>query len=134
MRPGETSRPPTVVGIAPEGFRGHRPLGAGTDLWLPMTQAPFIVAEDAEHDRAMNWMLVLGRLRDGADVSEANAALQTVFARLSAEHAEIDENEGARAPSFVAAVLILLFVIVGASLAPARRAAAVHPVEALRWQ
>lgn len=33
--------------------------------------------------------------------------------------------------SFVASILILVFVIVGASLAPARRAAAVHPVEAL---
>ena len=36
--------------------------------------------------------------------------------------------------AFVAAVLILLLVIVGASLAPARRAARVHPVEALRWE
>jgi len=90
--------PYTVVGILPEGFRGHRPLASATDVWLPMMQIPYIAQEvGMPRDRARQWMLVLGRLRPGATVSEANASLQTVFTRLASEYPGTNENVGARA-------------------------------------
>jgi putative ABC transport system permease protein len=91
----------TVVGIAPEEFRGHRALHPGTDLWAPLMQHP--LAADAERflrERDMRWVNVLGRLRDGAGVDEANAALRTVFARLAEEYPDTHQERGARALPF----------------------------------
>jgi len=93
--------PYTVVGIAPEDFVGHRPLQADIELWAPLTQHRLVAgARSLFDDRASLWVLVLGRLRDEATSNEANAALETVFARLAQEYPEDGERWGARAASF----------------------------------
>jgi predicted permease len=95
----------TIVGVTPEAFRGHRPLVGGVagepDVWLPLTENPLmLVAHSMAEDRESMWMLTLGRLRDGATVDEANAALHTVFTRLALAYPESNEDRGARAASF----------------------------------
>jgi predicted permease len=93
--------PYTVVGVAGEAFKGHRPLHAGLDLWAPLMQHPYLAGErDYSDDRHVQWLLVLGRLRAGATVDEATAALQTVFARLEEEYPETNQARGARAHPF----------------------------------
>lgn len=93
--------PYTVVGIGPDTFRGHHPLSHRTDLWLPLTQHPFMTGEDAiATDRGMLWLQVLGRLRPGASRAEANAALAAVFARLALEYPETNEDRTATAEAF----------------------------------
>jgi predicted permease len=93
--------PHTVVGVAPEDFKSHRLLRSGTDLWVPLMQHPLAADEDNfVRDRGMRWVEVLGRLREGASVGEANAALSTVFARLAEEYPETYEGRGARALPF----------------------------------
>jgi predicted permease len=92
--------PYTVVGVAPEAFRGHRTFSS-TDLWVPITQHPFMAGPNSlERDRVSLWLEVLGRLRADATVDEANAALQTVFAWLAQEYPESNEDRGARAAAF----------------------------------
>ncbi len=91
--------------VTPEVFRGHRPLVGGVagelDVWLPLTEHPSMLeARSAAEDREWMWLLTLGRLRDGATVDEANAALHTVFTRLSSAYPESNEDRGARAASF----------------------------------
>lgn len=89
--------PHSVIGVAPEDFRGIRPWGAGTDLWVPITQHPMVTGtDDAMHRPRMAWLLVLGKLRAGANVEEAGAALRTVVASLEPEIAE-EERLDARA-------------------------------------
>jgi predicted permease len=90
--------PYAVVGVAPEGFQGHRTLRGGTEIWLPLTQDPWVAGEDRwVEDREARWLRVLGRLREGVSLAEANAALGTVFSRLEAEHPEANEGRSARA-------------------------------------
>ncbi len=90
--------PYTVVGVADRAFRGHRPLDAGTDLWVPLVQHPYIVEErNLAGDRGALWLQVLGRLRTGAAIGEVNAALSAVFARLGKEYPETNEARGAQA-------------------------------------
>ena len=92
--------PHTVVGIAPEEFRGHRLLQASTDLWAPLMQHPLAAEDSFLRDQDMRWVEMLGRLREGASVGEVNAALRTVFARLAEEYPESHEERGARALPF----------------------------------
>ncbi len=91
----------SVIGVAPEEFTGHRPLQGGVDLWVPLTQDNWIAGENNYlTERGVRWLRVLGRLRAGATVGEANAALQTVFARLAREYPETNETRAARAFPF----------------------------------
>ncbi len=93
--------PYTVIGVAPEEFTGHRPLQRGTDLWVPLMQDRWVAGENSmAEDRDSRWLRVLGRLSDNATVEDANAVLQTVFARLEQEYPETNEGSGARALPF----------------------------------
>ena len=93
--------PYTVIGVAPQEFTGHRPLQGGMDLWVPLMQDRWVAGESSMvEDRGGRWLRVLGRLRDNATVDDANAALQTVFARLDQEYPETNEDRSARALPF----------------------------------
>ncbi|MGD2152793.1 MAG: ABC transporter permease, partial [Gemmatimonadales bacterium] len=92
--------PYTVVGVAPEAFRGHRTYSS-TDLWVPITQHPLMTgANSLARDRVALWLEVFGRLRVGATVDEADAALRTVFSRLANEYPESNSDRSARAAAF----------------------------------
>jgi predicted permease len=92
--------PLTVVGVAPEAFRGHRTYSS-TDLWVPISQHPFLASPNSvASDRGPLWLEVFGRLRADATLDEANAALQTVFSRLEREYPETNEGRGARGAAF----------------------------------
>jgi predicted permease len=93
--------PYTVIGVAPEEFTGHRPLQAGMDLWVPLMQDRWVAGKNGMADnRDSRWLRVLGRLREGATIDDANAALQTVFTRLEQQYPESNEDRGARAHPF----------------------------------
>ncbi len=93
--------PFTVVGVAPEGFRGARVTLATIDLWMPLSRNPALLGPSPfteDHERFS--VQVLGRLRPGATLSQAQAALGTVFARLAAERPETHQDRAVRAASF----------------------------------
>lgn len=99
--------PHTVVGVAPESFRGHRPVETNPGLWVPLVQSPFLSGRrNYGDDRDALWLNVLGRLRPGSSVGQATAAIRTVFARLEQQHPATNQNRSARAVAFgpVAAV------------------------------
>lgn len=81
-------KPYTVVGIAPEGFRGHMVL-ANTDAYVPLMQSPSLnEGRNWSESRGSSWFQVLGLLRSGATIQEADAAAATVFRRLAEEYPE----------------------------------------------
>lgn len=93
--------PYTVVGVAPEGFRGARVTLWSVDLWVPLVQHPGMVGEDGfVRDRQRLSVQVLGRLLPGTSRSEAQAGLQTVFARLAADYPESNEHRTVRVAAF----------------------------------
>ena len=92
----------TVVGVTPEEFKGHRALESGMDVWVLLAEHPFMASDEYTPwmDRAAQWVLTLGRLRPGATIDGANAALDTIFARLEQDFPDTNEGMGARAKSF----------------------------------
>jgi predicted permease len=93
--------PYTVIGVAPEGFNGARINLWSLDLWVPLFQHPD-AAGDASvfRDRGNVSVQVMGRLREGATLPEARAAVQTVFASLAAEYPETNQDRTVKAVSF----------------------------------
>jgi predicted permease len=93
--------PYTVIGVAPENFRGARVNRSSVDMWVPLFQHP-----DAAGDEPVFWnrgklsVQVLGRLRPGATLLEARAAVQTVFASLSTEYPETNRTRTVKVVSF----------------------------------
>lgn len=77
----------TVTGVAPAGLR----LPDEADLYLP-THLPLSGAE-----RGTSFLSVMGRLADGADIAQAEAALAVVNARLAGEYPDDHANLGASA-------------------------------------
>jgi predicted permease len=81
-------RPFTIVGVTPRGFRGFEPAAPVTEVFIPILMRTAILPtteiawrERVEHVRE-NWLLVIGRLRDGATVAGAQAELATIAARI----------------------------------------------------
>lgn len=76
-----------VVGVAPEGFRGHR--GGLNDsysqLWLPLSRHPRLIAnEGLRLARDTAWVQILARLPEGTTVRQADAIVQSAVAALAA--------------------------------------------------
>ena len=92
--------PVTVVGVAPAEFFGTDP-GSAPGLYLPLHAAlaleaahPFMLKPKWFIDPHLYWLRVMGRLRPGADMAKAQAALAPAFRQWVATTAE---NEKQRA-------------------------------------
>ena len=70
-------QPVTIVGVAPKGFLGVTPL-IEMEAYLPLGMLTVQADHVAEHisDPHWRWMPVIARLRPGASISHARAALQ----------------------------------------------------------
>ena len=84
-------RPSTIVGVLPDGFR-FRSLDA--DVFEPHTLFPDWEARRLVRGRD-SWFVV-GRLRPGVTVGEAQAEMGTIAGRLDAEMPAADRNRGVR--------------------------------------
>jgi predicted permease len=93
--------PYTVVGVAPETFRHHRVGEPAPDLWVPLVQYPmFAGPENWAANRNASWVEALGRLRPGATVGEASAAVATVFEGLAKAYPDTNRERSAIVASF----------------------------------
>ena len=72
-------RPYTVVGIAPEEFKGRVAPGLGTDFWVPLSMYPHL----APNQMGNGNLLVTGRLRPGVTPEQATAQVDAVAARFN---------------------------------------------------
>ncbi len=95
--------PYTVVGVAPAGFSGVLP-GFQADFWVPAMMVDRLsfgglqATSDSEpgltriQQRGNRWLFVKGRLAKGRTVAEAQAQVETLFARLSKEYPATNEK------------------------------------------
>lgn len=71
--------PMTVIGVAASGFRGID-VGEVPSLWIPAAMsAQAIPGFENMQNRFVRWMQILGRLRPGVTLAEAQAGLQPWF-------------------------------------------------------
>jgi predicted permease len=84
----------TVIGIAPEGFRGARVLEPA-ELWIPLMMykevLPGRLAKVFDQRRAII-LFCLGRLKPGVDVAMAESEMKTIAARLEQEYPEANKG------------------------------------------
>ncbi len=93
--------PYTVIGVAPEEFIGPHVNWAGVDMWVPLFQHPDAAGDESVfRDRGLYSVSAMGRLRSGATISEARAAVQTVFASLATDYPETNQGRTVKAVSF----------------------------------
>ena len=85
--------PYTVVGVAAPGFQGSA-TGLRMDLWIPLAMQEQISPGSRLDQRGSHWLEALGRLEPGATVEQAQAALDTMAARLGKTYP--DTNDGLR--------------------------------------
>jgi len=85
----------TVIGVAAKGFGGSY-VGLKLDLWVPVMMSPQItVRGDLLNARDSQWLLAIGRLKDGVSLAQAQAGMQTIAAQLAKDYPPTDEGMGA---------------------------------------
>jgi predicted permease len=76
--------PYTVIGVGPPGQAGHIP----PRLFVPLAFRPDQINHDA------NWLLVMGRLKDGVSTAQAQAEMHEIARQLAQEHPKSNANKG----------------------------------------
>ncbi|MBT8402225.1 MAG: ABC transporter permease [Gemmatimonadetes bacterium] len=113
-------RPYTVIGVAPEEFRGRIAPGLGTDFWAPIRMYPHLAPNQMTNGN----LFFMGRLRNGVTTERARAILDAIAARYNEESESRSElaigavnlGEVRLHPNFdgtIGAMAALLFVAVG---------------------
>ena len=77
-----------IVGVTPPGFFGET-VGEAPDIWLPVTMQDavypgrdFLTASSEGLVNQYLWLQVVGRLRPGMEISQANAGMNVTFKRM----------------------------------------------------
>ncbi|MEP7119272.1 MAG: ABC transporter permease, partial [Acidobacteriota bacterium] len=84
----------TVVGVAPEPFRGTFAVYMQPELWLPAAAMPQLKPAQATFltDRHTTALRLLGRLAPGVSLAQAQAVVDTIAARLAATHPDTNKD------------------------------------------
>ena len=90
--------PVTIIGIAPKGFLGVTPI-FDMEAYLPLGMASLEIrnANFLADANARLLFLVMGRLRDGVTIAQANATLRVIGKRLMKKYPRRDESDALRA-------------------------------------
>ncbi len=87
----------TIIGVTPAYFTGEI-VGATTDLWLPLgMQDALQPNQRLLNDRTGSWLLLLGRLKPGVTLMQAQQQIKQLLQQSVATHGKPD-----RAKSFLA--------------------------------
>jgi predicted permease len=88
----------TIVGVAEPAFAGLTP-GHRVDLWMPLSTSRLVTPRwtPEEETGRFWWLVIVGRLKNGVTVQQAQSALTLLFQNLT-EHAEKPYFTEAEAP------------------------------------
>lgn len=109
------ARPATVVGVMPKTFKTP-PEAPPTELWVTLAHDP--VFGDLKQKRAGHYLKIVGRLKSGVSIGQAQAELATIGEGLARQYPAENEGWGVRllplAESLVGDVRRALLVLLGA--------------------
>jgi predicted permease len=78
----------TVIGVTPREFQGTA-FGLDFSIWVPATMAPIVVKGSRElQERGVRGYSMMGRLRSGTTVEQAQAELDTAMSQLAQTYPE----------------------------------------------
>jgi macrolide transport system ATP-binding/permease protein len=82
----------TVVGIAPEGFRGSA-AGLGIDVFVPMMMQKTVMPGDRLNERGNSWLLAMVKLKSDVTLARAQSDFDVIARGLAAAYPE-DASRG----------------------------------------
>ena len=86
----------TVVGVMPPEFFGIR-VRRSPDLWLPLAFQPQIeLRKSSAEDRNVYWLNMIGRLKSGVTIEQANASLNVKLKQFLTEQAGSQATDDTR--------------------------------------
>ncbi len=111
------SRAFTIIGVAPEGFRGSAS-GLAVDVFVPMMMQRAVMPGDRLTERGNSWLQAMVRLKKGVSIARAQADFDVVARTLAATYADnggrgIRINPLWRAPGASTILLPILSVLMG---------------------
>jgi len=81
--------PFTIIGVAPNGFKGTFTFNNAEEIWVPVSMYPQMLAgffKDSFNTRRFLATVAYGRLKDGVSISSAEASLKTIAAGLESAY------------------------------------------------
>ena len=90
--------PHTVVGIAPEGFRGHFHVfqSPSAPLFIPLERHPRLREHPGlRHDRTADWLRIHGRLAPGVSLTQAKGLVTATMSGLAQRYPASNEFKAA---------------------------------------
>jgi predicted permease len=87
--------PFTVIGVTPPGFKGTFSLAGPDRIWVPLSMWTQLTSGQARQlgtNRRFRWINIVGRLKPGVTIQQAEAAMQTMAAALEKQYPV--ENQG----------------------------------------
>ncbi len=86
----------TIIGVTPRSFFGDI-VGAPADLWFPVTmQAQANPGHDYLKDKQTSWLLLMGRLKPGVSLAQANAAVNVTATHIFSDLYKNESPESLR--------------------------------------
>ena len=76
----------TVIGVTPAGFDGTMNVGSSPDVTIPVAWEAQVMAERSRMKNNTWWLRLMGRLKPGASVEQAQSQLAHVFQQSILEH------------------------------------------------
>src|SRR6267154_4861372 len=71
----------SIIGVAPKDF-GSTFAGATIDLWTPVMMKDYLAPRFSLTDRGSRWLMVMGRLKPGATLAQAQGNLTAISGKL----------------------------------------------------
>lgn len=111
----------TIIGITPERFVGAN-VGLAPDVWIPLMMQTVAIPADRLKERGVRWLELVGRLKPGVSVQQAQAGMSGIGAQLLQENPVTNRGTGvnivklgqgtAGVQSTLTPILTLLMIIV----------------------
>jgi macrolide transport system ATP-binding/permease protein len=84
----------TVIGVAPKDF-GSPFAGLALDVWTPVMMKDYVARPHFSlSDRGSRWLMVMGRLKPGATVPQAQANIAAIASHLEHEYPQTNQQLG----------------------------------------
>ncbi|MEP6956827.1 MAG: ABC transporter permease, partial [Chthoniobacterales bacterium] len=80
--------PFTIAGIMPRGFVVQFPVDLSVEIWTPLRRAA------GDGDRIAHYLYVLGRLKNGVTLEQAQAGMAVIAHQLSEQYPESNAGDG----------------------------------------
>ncbi|HSE41578.1 MAG TPA: ABC transporter permease [Acidobacteriota bacterium] len=83
------NRDTNVIGVLPEEFSG---LQGKPEIWIPFSTLPLFQQTEILNKRGVRWHEVIGRLKPGITIQQAQASMKAVTKRLEEEYPGTNEH------------------------------------------